>query len=671
MAEGSGDAFSRTATATFECSNCSNEVALPHAGVCSSCGSHGQLCEPCLNLHLKIPPALKLRDHGAAKAEHIVDREALVAALCDRQPRDRCIEHLKAFFSLCKSHGVAPVPVCPDCVDAHSRHDLVGVSKGGSEARAELRATATDILARVTEDARLAAVGANRDLDALEESAEVSREAVTAARDMALAAVADHFGNLQATVESVRLRCAEAIVGRRQAADALLQTAALMQANVLRAAAVFSDLDAAVLAPELAARAQQLGSQAADMAAAAATPHPRALHPAALVPQLQSVLAALQSVDVSRAAAEVFPPLDGRHGAGNPLEQARAEMEVLRRRIVVLEGDLKRSSALVEDLLDAADSDGSETGAGRSRREAASLLRRRTAAEAATWCVTRDCESHAPTSSSFASFCLFSLHGRDTAALVGRAENSDNPLIAATASVAGADGEPSLQGPAAALAVEGVVVWVDAAAHTAGVVRAGGGISCRAIQDIECDAEDHIRAPAVPAASAAASPAASSSDSSCAWRSIREADFPALVGQRVRLLQGDAAARLAGDAEGGPLGSRAERRSGIITTADATDCTVCVDDAWWYRGQDLEVQALPPSAAAAAVTALAAAASAGVRWRRATVADVPTLVGRRVRFRAARVARSGAARPSTVAAGLGHSGTCSASAADPQDSLAE
>ena len=226
--------------------------------------------------------------------------------------------------------------------------------------------------------------------------------------------------------------------------------------------------------------------------------------------------------------------------------------------------------------------------------------------------------------------------------------------------------------PAPAAAVEGVVVWVDAAAQTAGVVRAGGGISCRAIPDIECDAEDPDRTPGAPAACATSSPI----PSSCAWRAIREADFQALVGQRVRLVQGDGAASarlpvLAGDAEGGPLGKRVERRTGVVTTADATDYTVCVEDAWWYRGQDLEVQALPPAAAAAAAAA-GAGGGAGVRWRRATAADVPTLVGRRVRFRAARATRPGAARASSssqVAAGRGGShGDGACAAVDPQDS---
>lgn len=75
---------------------------------------------------------------------------------------------------------------------------------------------------------------------------------------------------------------------------------------------------------------------------------------------------------------------------------------------------------------------------------------------------------------------------------------------------------------------------------------------------------------------AAAAPAAGG------WRRVTPADFPALAGKRVRLVQDPSVAFTADDAERGPLGSRSEARVGLVTRADASDNSVRVNDGWWY-----------------------------------------------------------------------------------------
>jgi hypothetical protein len=83
------------------------------------------------------------------------------------------------------------------------------------------------------------------------------------------------------------------------------------------------------------------------------------------------------------------------------------------------------------------------------------------------------------------------------------------------------------------------------------------------------------------------------------------------------------------NAEVGALGTRADNRTAVVVKVDTSDSTVRVkvgDKESWYGFRLLEV-----IGASSAVTSTGPAAASG-GWRRVTVADLPALAGKQVRY---------------------------------------
>ena len=141
------------------------------------------------------------------------------------------------------------------------------------------------------------------------------------------------------------------------------------------------------------------------------------------------------------------------------------------------------------------------------------------------------------------------------------------------------------------------VIRVDASDSTVRV--SGFGDDCwYSAKDLEVEAGE-VQAPSVPAAAPAAVPAPATG-----WRRVTLDDFASGTGKRVRLVQDPSVALTDDDTEGGPLGSRSEAKTGVITGFDSDDDTVRVEDGYWYAYLDLEIESDAVGALAAAAGSL-------------------------------------------------------------------